>query len=167
MRHLDSIVQAMIEFYQHSRTNCSADNYSHYIYSPRELTRWVRGIAQATEGLTTLSVSHFIKIFVYEAERLFSDRLVSENERKINAVALQEIIGKYFSTVDLSDIFNGPLLFTNWTSSVLTQISFDDMRNVIKEKLVVFCREEMDTKLIFFDRALEHILRIDRTFRYF
>jgi dynein heavy chain 1 len=151
MGHVDSVVDAMIEFYQFSRKNTAVDKYSHYVYSPRELTRWVRGISQATKGLETISVSQFVKIFVYEAQRLFSDRLVSENERQSNTTALEGIVGKYFNTFDASEIFNCPPVH--------------DMRNFIKEKLDIFCNEEMDTKLILFDDAAEHILRLDRTFR--
>ena len=156
----------MIEFYQHSRRNYTVDRYSHYIYSPRELSRWVRGIFQATMFLETLYLNDFVRIFVYEAQRLFCDRLVTEGERKSNSLALEEIIGKYFPTFDQSQIFKAPLLFTNWTSRNLTPISSEEMRSFIRDKLVVFCNEELETDLVFFDDALDHILRLDRSFRY-
>ncbi len=46
----------------------------HYIYSPREMTRWVRGICEALRPLETLSVEGLVRIWAHEAFRLFQDR---------------------------------------------------------------------------------------------
>lgn len=72
----------------------------HYIYSPREMTRWVRGIYEAVRPLETLPVEGLVRIWAHEALRLFQDRLVFAEERiwtdeNVNAVAL-----KYFPSVD-------------------------------------------------------------------
>ena len=64
-----------------------------YFYSPRELSRWVRGIYEAVvhmdQGLTR---EELVRIWAHEALRLFSDRLVGEDEiewcsNKIDEVA--------------------------------------------------------------------------------
>ena len=47
----------------------------HYIYSPREMTRWVRGIHEALKPLESLSVEGLVRIWAHEALRLFQDRL--------------------------------------------------------------------------------------------
>ena len=46
----------------------------HYIYSPREMTRWVRGICEALRPLETLEVEGLVRIWAHEALRLFHDR---------------------------------------------------------------------------------------------
>ena len=46
----------------------------HYVYSPREMTRWVRGICEALRPLETLSVEGLVRIWAHEALRLFQDR---------------------------------------------------------------------------------------------
>ena len=46
----------------------------HYIYSPREMTRWVRGIAEALRPLDTLGLEGLVRIWAHEALRLFQDR---------------------------------------------------------------------------------------------
>lgn len=50
------------------------DIQPHYIYSPREMTRWVRGIFEALRPLETLPVEGLIRIWAHEALRLFQDR---------------------------------------------------------------------------------------------
>lgn len=57
------------------------DTQPHYIYSPREMTRWVRGIFEALRPLETLPVEGLIRIWAHEALRLFQDRYV-QNGRK-------------------------------------------------------------------------------------
>jgi len=49
----------------------------HYIYSPREMTRWVRGICEALRPLETLSIEGLVRIWAHEAQRLFQDRSAS------------------------------------------------------------------------------------------
>ena len=55
--------------------------FFNYIYSPREMTRWVRGICEAIRPLESLSVEGLVRLFVHEALRLFQDRLVYDEER--------------------------------------------------------------------------------------
>lgn len=50
------------------------DTQPHYIYSPREMTRWVRGIFEALRPLETLPVEGLIRVWAHEALRLFQDR---------------------------------------------------------------------------------------------
>lgn len=50
------------------------DMQPHYIYSPREMTRWVRGICEALRPLETLSIEGLVRIWAHEAQRLFQDR---------------------------------------------------------------------------------------------
>ena len=52
----------------------------HYIYSPREMTCWVRGIYAALKPLETLPIEGLVRVWAYEALRLFQDRVVHDEE---------------------------------------------------------------------------------------
>lgn len=52
------------------------DMQPHYIYSPREMTRWVKGIYEALRPLESLPVDGLVRIWAHEALRLFQDRSV-------------------------------------------------------------------------------------------
>ena len=56
------------------------DMQPHYIYSPREMSRWVRGICEALRPLESLPVEGLVRIWAHEALRLFHDRYVSDHE---------------------------------------------------------------------------------------
>ena len=79
--YADPLTNAMVEFYLKTQEKFTLDMQPHYIYSPREMTRWVRGICEAIRPLESLSVEGLVRLFVHEALRLFHDRLVHEDER--------------------------------------------------------------------------------------
>ncbi|KAI0002419.1 P-loop containing nucleoside triphosphate hydrolase protein [Russula compacta] len=45
--YTDPLTDAMVDFYLASQRRFTTDTQAHYVYSPRELTRWVRGIYEA------------------------------------------------------------------------------------------------------------------------
>ncbi|VEL15034.1 unnamed protein product [Protopolystoma xenopodis] len=72
----DALTNAMVEFYLLSQQRFTHDMQPHYIYSPREMSRWVRGIHEALRPLDTLSIEGLVRIWAHEALRLFQDRFV-------------------------------------------------------------------------------------------
>lgn len=48
------------------------DVQPHYIYSPRELTRWVRGIYEAIRPLDTLSPEMLVRTWAHEVYEYMS-----------------------------------------------------------------------------------------------
>ena len=79
----EALTKAMVQFYIESQRQFTPKIQPHYVYSPRELTRWVRGIYEAIRPLETLSVEGLVRIWAHEALRLFQDRLVAEEESKV------------------------------------------------------------------------------------
>lgn len=161
----DALTAAMVDFYLMSQKRFTPDIQAHYIYSPRELTRWVRGIFEAIKPLETLTVEGLVRIWAHEGLRLFQDRLVSEDERKwtddnIDAVAL-----KHFPALNQEEAFTRPILFSNWLSKNYIPVDREKLRDYAKARLKVFYEEELDVQLVLFNDVLDHVLRIDRVFR--
>ncbi|XP_065175263.1 cytoplasmic dynein 1 heavy chain 1-like [Sycon ciliatum] len=159
------LTDAMVEFYIRSQERFTVDMQPHYVYSPREMTRWVRGIAEALRPLDTLGLDGLVRIWAHEALRLFQDRLVYDEERKwtdehINAVALQ-----YFPGIDRDASLKRPILFSNWLSKDYKPVEREELRDFTKARLKVFYEEELDVPLVLFNEVLDHVLRIDRIFR--
>ena len=72
----------------------------HYIYSPREMTRWVRGIYEALKPLETLPIEGLVRVWAHEALRLFQDRLVHDEERLWTDENVTNVAMKHFPGVD-------------------------------------------------------------------
>ncbi|RMZ84735.1 hypothetical protein DV737_g982, partial [Chaetothyriales sp. CBS 132003] len=161
----DALTRAMVDLYLKSQAKFTADIQPHYVYSPRELTRWVRGIYEAIAPLEQLTIEGLIRIWVHEGLRLFSDRLVLPEERAWTAGMLREVASEYFPSADIDSALQGPILFSNWLSRNYVSVDQEQLREFVKARLKTFCEEEVDVPLVLFNDVLEHALRIDRVFR--
>lgn len=163
--YAEALTSAMVDLYLRSRSKFTADVYSHYIYSPRELTRWIRGIWKAIKPLDALSVEGLVRIWAHEAQRLFSDRLVTVKERDWTSMSIDEVALKHFPNIDQVEALQRPILFSNWLSRNYVPVSREALRQYIRARLKTFCEEEVDTPIVLYDEAIDHILKIDRVFR--
>lgn len=161
----DALTKAMVQFYLESQTRFTPKIQPHYVYSPRELTRWVRGVYEALRPLESLPVEGLVRIWAHEALRLFQDRLVAEDERKWTEDKVHQIAIEHFPNIDKELALKGPILFSNWLSKNYVPVERDQLRDFVKARLKTFCDEEVDVPLILFNDVLEHVLRIDRVFR--
>ena len=163
--YTEPLTKAMVQFYLESQSHFTASIQPHYVYSPRELTRWVRGLYEAIRPLETLSLEGLMRIWAHEALRLFQDRLITNEERQWTDDASRRIAMEHFPLMDEDKALNGPILFSNWLSKNYMPVDRDQLRDFVKARLKTFCEEEVDVPLILFDDVLEHVLHIDRVFR--
>ncbi|EUB63753.1 Cytoplasmic dynein 1 heavy chain [Echinococcus granulosus] len=161
----DALTNAMVDFYLRSQKRFTIDMQPHYIYSPRELTRWVRGIHEALKPLESLSVEGLVRIWAHEALRLFQDRLIHDNERLWTDQNVDEVAMTYFPFIDRVAALQRPILFSNWLSKDYVAVDQEALREYVKARLKVFYEEELDVPLVLFNQVLDHVLRIDRVFR--
>lgn len=163
--YADALTRAMVQLYAESQKKFTPDIQPHYVYSPRELTRWVRGVYEALRPLETLPVEGLVRIWAHEALRLFQDRLIAEDERKWTEECVHRVAMEHFPNIDEEKALGGPILFSNWLSKNYVPVERDQLRDFVKARLKTFCEEEVDVPLILFNDVLEHVLRIDRVFR--
>uniref|UniRef100_A0A5K3FEA9 Dynein heavy chain, cytoplasmic n=2 Tax=Mesocestoides corti TaxID=53468 RepID=A0A5K3FEA9_MESCO len=161
----DALTNAMVDFYLRSQKRFTIDMQPHYIYSPRELTRWVRGIHEALKPLESLSVEGLVRIWAHEALRLFQDRLIEDSERFWTDQNVDEVAMTYFPFIDRLSALQRPILFSNWLSKDYIAVDQEALRDYVKARLKVFYEEELDVPLVLFNQVLDHVLRIDRVFR--
>ncbi|KAJ8608529.1 hypothetical protein MRB53_039583 [Persea americana] len=132
------LTDAMVAFYIASSKRFTVTEQAHYIYSPRELSRWVKGIAE-------------------------SHRLVNAEDRLWTNSTLDQITEEHFPTIDYVVALARPILYSNWLSKDYLPVSRLEIRDYIKARMRTFCEEEVDIPLVPYDEAVEHVLQIDRT----
>lgn len=161
----EPLTKAMVQFYLESQSRFTPLIQPHYIYSPRELTRWVRGLYEAIRPLENLSLEGLVRIWAHEALRLFQDRLIAGDERNWTEDATHRVAMEHFPTINEDEALGGPILYSNWLSKNYIPVDREQLRSFVKARLKTFCEEEVDVPLILFDDILDHVLRIDRVFR--
>ncbi|KRT81614.1 AAA protein, partial [Oryctes borbonicus] len=163
--YAEPLTNAMVEFYLASQDRFTQDMQPHYVYSPREMTRWVRGICEAIRPLDNLSVEGLVRLWAHEALRLFQDRLVEDVERRWTNENIDTVALKHFPSANCEKALARPILYSNWLSKDYVPVDREQLREYVKARLKVFYEEELDVPLVLFDEVLDHVLRIDRIFR--
>jgi len=92
---VDALTAAMVEFYVRNQEKFTADIAPQYIYSPRELTRWVRALYEAIEPMESVTIEELVRLWGHEALRLFHDRLISKVDKKWCEDLVDEIAERY------------------------------------------------------------------------
>lgn len=70
------------------------DRHSHYIFTPRDLTQWVLSLMRydLAASQSESSSEHVLQVWAYEAQRLFRDRLVGNDDLAKFDSILQSVI---------------------------------------------------------------------------
>ena len=157
---------AMVEFFSlNTEKFCppqSGPLQPHYIYSPRDLSRWIRGMRQLlpaesrpladgafeTSDHTEYSWTEVVAAFCYEARRIFCDRLLLKEEQSFADNALREIVKR---VLHVSAEPTSVQLYSSWLSNDDESCSErrfrivsnpGQFRTLIYRKLRVFAEEE-------------------------
>lgn len=160
-----SVTDAMIEIYQKTKDKLTSELQDHYIYSPRELTRWTRGILEALRAVEYQSLDDLIRLWYHEGLRLFYDRLVKDEERDWTKTIFKQTIEQFFPNIDVDNVTREPVLYSNWLTSKYEPVDEVELRSFVSERLRVFSDEEIDVNLVLYGDLLDHSLRIDRVLR--
>jgi dynein heavy chain 1 len=109
--YADCLTLAMVEFYAQSQQHFTSDIQPHYIYSPRELTRWKYALNEAIDNMDT--VEDLVRLWAHEAMRLFQDRLVLEEEKQWCDRLIDEVALRNFPNINMACL-ERPILFSNF-----------------------------------------------------
>eukprot|EP01061_Rhynchopus_euleeides_P030593 TRINITY_DN5081_c0_g1_i1.p1 TRINITY_DN5081_c0_g1~~TRINITY_DN5081_c0_g1_i1.p1 ORF type:complete len:4809 (+),score=2467.50 TRINITY_DN5081_c0_g1_i1:97-14523(+) len=166
----DRLACAMVQFYQSSQRHFTPEMQAHYVYSPRELSRWTRAVHEGIESLTfpskqALKVNDLVRLAIHEGLRLFRDRLLLDEEKEWTDEEIDGAFKAHFTDIDASVACARPMLYSTFLSKEYINNDQEELRSHIQGKLKVFAEEEMDVQLVVFDSVLDHILRIDRIIR--
>ena len=157
-----ALTEAMVEFYTQCQQHYTPDIQPHYIYSPRELTRWKHAL---NESINTISDTNgLVRLWAHEALRLFQDRLVLPEEKEWCDKLVDKIASQCFPNIT-SEALERPILFTDLIKKEYISCDKNDLIVNIEGKLKRFYEEELNVPLVIFDSVLEHILRIDRVLK--
>ncbi|KEG14468.1 putative dynein heavy chain, cytosolic [Trypanosoma grayi] len=169
--YAEKLAWAMVDMYAATQARFSSWQQPHYVYSPRDLSRWTRAIH---EGLLTwddaerraLRADGLVRLAVHEGLRVFQDRLVESDEEKWTDAAIDRCFtARFRDAVTLASALRRPLLYSTILHRAYSECTRDVLRTHIEHKLEAFCEEEVDAALVVYDAMVDHVTRIDRVLR--
>ena len=155
-----ALTESMVELYLETQSKFTPDMQPQYFFSPRELSRWVRGIFESVAEMDSLTKEELVRIWAHEALRLFCDRLVEPSERQWCENLVDSVAKTYFAGVDHIEALSRPLFYSTWLSKENKRVTREELKDFLSARLRVFYEEELDVPLVVFDEVLEHILRV-------
>eukprot|EP00767_Chilomastix_cuspidata_P001620 gnl/Chilomastix_cuspidata/1746.p1 GENE.gnl/Chilomastix_cuspidata/1746~~gnl/Chilomastix_cuspidata/1746.p1 ORF type:complete len:4985 (-),score=1600.97 gnl/Chilomastix_cuspidata/1746:1376-14452(-) len=164
-----SVSNSMIQVYSETRKRLTPDLQPHYIYSPRELTRWTRAIKTNLSTFEDVLPEDLVCLVYHEGLRLFQDRIVDEDDKAWTRDLVHSAVSNSFVQCDVEDAIGdrlSPVLFSQWLSKrEYEQTSMDELRVFVQRYLQSFQNEVINVDVVLFDEVIEHMLRIDRVLR--
>lgn len=124
------------------------------------------GVVRDTETIT--------KLWIHEVSRVFFDRLINDEDRQWFRELIVDLLGRQFkSRWGMDDVFGGKnILFGDLLRLDSENKDYEEIKETVK--LIKVLEDKLDdynldfnskTKLVFFDDAIDHILRISRILR--
>ena len=91
-----SLVSAAVEIYRRMSVDfLPTPTKSHYVFNLRDLSKCMQGVLQGSPG-SIREPKHLYRLFFHEAQRVFHDRLVNDEDKLSFHAISAEMAGKYF-----------------------------------------------------------------------
>lgn len=161
----NALTTAMIEVFEVIKHAFLSSKAPHYIFSPRELTRWCRGMLNGLQSVSYTRIEDLVRLWYHEGLRLFNDRLIDAYDRDLCKSFFKEVALKVFVHVNLEESMKEPVLYSEWLSSQYESVNKKSLQLFVEQRLRVFSEEENEVDLILYDEFLDYALRIDRVLR--
>ncbi|KAL4105900.1 hypothetical protein PRIC1_003955 [Phytophthora ramorum] len=167
----DRLAKSMVEVYDTIKSKFTVDEQRHYLFTPRDLTKWVFALVRYD-----LEHEDVLDALAHEARRLFRDRLV-DNEAKTKFDGILNSVWKqqWRHAAKLQDVYFSSLHCRSAGGNVggeagsggnvttsLQRIASDEFSQVVAQGMVLYEREEKDLHMLLFDEILEHLTIIER-----
>ncbi|XP_047430741.1 dynein axonemal heavy chain 6 [Mugil cephalus] len=169
------IVDAAVEIYNRLSVDLlPTPAKSHYVFNLRDLSKCVQGILQC-EPSQVRDKTQIFRLFCHECQRVFHDRLINSQDKSYFNTIVCEMAGRYFDiNLEASYFVTQPIIFGDFikVGAEKEDRLYEDLTDMNKIQTVLqdylddynmtFSKE---TKLVFFQDAVEHVSRIARMIR--
>eukprot|EP01116_Phalansterium_solitarium_P024803 TRINITY_DN91_c0_g1_i2.p1 TRINITY_DN91_c0_g1~~TRINITY_DN91_c0_g1_i2.p1 ORF type:complete len:4088 (+),score=2028.04 TRINITY_DN91_c0_g1_i2:171-12434(+) len=156
------LANSMLDLYEQVKSKFSVDDYSHYLFTPRDLTKWVLGFLRYDQSNIDL-----LEVWNNEARRIFRDRLVNQESKE----RFDRVLDNINKTQWSMDFKAADVFFTTIGSDavdektkqrLLRKTNANDLKEVVTKGLTVFERDVKELHILLFNDILDHICRVDR-----
>lgn len=167
----DRLARSIVEVYDATKTKFTVDEQRHYLFTPRDLTKWVFALVRYD-----LESEDVLDVLANEARRLFRDRLVgAESTSKFDGILNSVLKQQWKYAPKLQDVFFSSLHCRKAgassaasdetiasAASPLFRIASDEFSAVVSQAIVLYEREEKDLHVLLFEEILDHLAIVER-----
>ncbi|NWI70492.1 DYH17 protein, partial [Todus mexicanus] len=138
----------------------------HYIFNLRDLSNIFQGLLFSTPECLKTPVD-LVRLWLHEAERVYGDKLVDEEDQKGFEKVLTDTCKKFFSELSEELVFAKPNIYFHFAQGMgdpkyLPVPSWPALNKLLGEALDSYNEVNAAMNLVLFEDALSHICRISR-----
>uniref|UniRef100_A0A383W4S5 Dynein-1, subspecies f n=1 Tax=Tetradesmus obliquus TaxID=3088 RepID=A0A383W4S5_TETOB len=150
----------------------------HYVFNLRDLSRVYEGLLRSCSDVVQ-EPWQFLRLWRNEVLRVFHDRLISPEDKTVLQDKVAELVQRRYA-VTSDKVMADPILFGDYRNvladpdtapggAVLRLYedvgSYSSIQPLFESVLAAYNQKHKPMQLVFFDDALEHLTRIQRTLR--
>ena len=162
------LAACMVDVYEAVRKKFSVDEQRHYLFTPRDLSAWLKGLLRyelQDEGAPLFDV------WAFEGSRQLRDRLVSRQDRsRFDNIISSSLRSHFNAAVEADGVTYSPLLVgaservgaAPDRALTLKRASLGDYNTEVLGQLKRLEREVKELDLVLFPEALANVVRMER-----
>ncbi|KAI3384587.1 hypothetical protein SNEBB_000072 [Seison nebaliae] len=172
----NELASTCISVYNKIRDTFNVDMFSHYQFTPRDLSRWILALLRYdTKSVKSSNITESVlEIVAYEACRIFRDRLVNDEDKKTFDNILTECLQSDWN----SNAASNDGFFVTWSGSerkvkgktsskaiggkTLGKLSRKDMTPFLKKCFKRYHSEYREMNIYEIDELIENLSKFDR-----
>ncbi|CAI4230143.1 unnamed protein product [Auanema sp. JU1783] len=111
---VETVANSMVQIYEEIRSHFRISDRNHYVFSPRDLTKWTLALMRY-ELNDSDSVTNAL---AYECQRIFMDRLVSEEQKSEFLNIMSNTLSKSSSNSDIFYVTNSTVVPSSHSAGI-------------------------------------------------
>lgn len=156
------VARLMTTVYDIISTRCTVDVASHYIFNPRDITKWALNLLNYAEEDVVEGIS-------YEGRRIFVDRLVTIEERQKLSKVIKDNVTFLVGREKEGSSDKETVFYVSWIDKVvsgkkpkLCACSLEDLKKSAESLLLSYSREFADLQVQLIPEVCAWLARVDR-----
>ncbi|CAI6373183.1 unnamed protein product [Macrosiphum euphorbiae] len=138
----------------------------HYIFNLRDMSNVFQGI-MFTTGECVPSTSSFIRLWLHETSRIYSDKLIEKKDQETFSKTITEQIKKTFSDTPENEYLISPLIYSHFADGIGDQKympvkSWPILQKLLNDAMRSYNEFLGAINLVLFEDAMSHVCRINR-----
>ncbi|XP_015735401.1 dynein heavy chain 17, axonemal [Coturnix japonica] len=138
----------------------------HYLFNLRDLSNIFQGLLFSTPDCLQNPVD-LVRLWMHEAERVYGDKLVDDNDQKSFAKMLSDTCKKFFADISEETVFAKPNMYCHFAEGIrepkyMPVPNWPSLNKLLGEALDGYNEVNAAMNLVLFEDAVSHVCRINR-----
>ena len=160
-KQIQSLSKTMLIIYEQVCSKFTTSQYMHYKFNPRDLSKWITSLYRY-EFKENEAQNQLLDVIVYEAQRLFLDRLVGDDSKNtFNNIVFSTIKNEWNYSVNINNIVYVYIKSDDNKSKILKRVTLDTYKQMVSDKLLSYENEYRTLNICLYSDMLYQLAKFE------